>query len=291
MSENYGMGWIPDYPDIRDYTVEHKKIKALFAEAKGKKASAEPLAAVVDLRAWCSPIENQLNLGSCTANAGVGMYEYFERRAFGTYTNASRLFLYKVTRNLLGWTGDTGAFMRTTMGAMALFGSPPERFWPYVVADFDKEPNAFCYAYAQSFQALQYYRLDPPGATPAAILNTIKNFLNAGYVSMIGFTVYNSYTQGTQTGKIPFPVATDKTVGGHAIMLVGYDDNMKIKNAAPGAQETTGVLIFRNSWGTAWGQAGYGYLPYEYVLKQQAGDCWSMLKGEWVNSGQFGVVV
>jgi len=284
------MGWVPDYPDIRDYTAASKEIKALYADVKKSKAAVTPKAAsIVDLRPWCSPIENQGSLGSCTANAGVGMYEYFERRAFGTHSNASRLFLYKVTRNLLGWTGDTGAYLRTTMAALVLFGTPPEKFWPYIIADFEKEPTAFCYAYAQSFQALQYYRLDPPGTTPLAFLNTIKNYLNAGYVSIIGFTVYNSYSQAAVTGKIPFPVATDKVVGGHAIAIVGYDDTMKIKNANKGGVETTGAFIIRNSWGTGWGQAGYGYLPYEYVNRGLAVDCWSMIKGAWVDSGQFGI--
>ena len=293
MSEHIGMGWVPDYPDIRDYTAANENIKALYVGAKtaktAKTVAAPKLATVVDLRPWCSPIENQLTLGSCTANAGVGMYEYFEKRAFGTYSNHSRLFLYKVTRNLLNWTGDTGAYLRTTMAAMVLFGTPPEKFWPYVVADFEKEPTAFCYAYAQNFQALQYFRLDPPGTTPSSFLNTIKNNLSAGFVSIIGFTVYNSYTQAAATGKIPFPVATDKVVGGHAIAIVGYDDTMTIKNASRAGDETTGAFIIRNSWGTGWGQAGYGYLPYEYVLRGLAVDCWSMIKGEWVNSGQFGI--
>jgi C1A family cysteine protease len=74
-------------------------------------AKAAP--ASVDLRAWCSPIEDQGNLGSCTANAGVGLLEYYERRAFGKHLDGSRLFLYKASRNLLGWTGDTGAYLRT----------------------------------------------------------------------------------------------------------------------------------------------------------------------------------
>ena len=291
MSDTQAFGWVPDYPDIRDYTQEHDKIKAVFAEGKKIKTPPPQAGPVVDLRPYCTPIENQLNLGSCTANAGVGMYEYFENRSFRTYTNASRLFLYKVTRNLLGWVGDTGAYLRTTMGALVFFGTPPEKFWPYNVPDFDKEPTAFCYAYAQNYQALQYYRLDPAGIAPAAFLTTIKNFLSAGYVSIIGFTVYNSYTQAAVGGKIPFPAPADKVVGGHAIVLVGYDDNMKIKNTNPGGVETTGALIFRNSWGTGWGAAGYGYLPYDYILRRLAVDCWSMIKGEWINSGQFGIPV
>lgn len=67
-------------------------------------------------------------------NAGVGVFEYFERRAFGEHIDASRLFLYKVTRNLMQESGDTGAYIRTTMGAITLFGVPPERYWPYDIS-------------------------------------------------------------------------------------------------------------------------------------------------------------
>ena len=188
---------------------------------------------------------------------------------------------------MLHWTGDTGAFLRSTMGALALFGVPPEEYWPYVVADFEKEPTAFCYAFAQNYQTISYYRLDPPGTTPAVLLNQIKTYLAGGLPSMFGFTVYNSYTQAATTGKIPFPTAGEKIVGGHAIMAVGFDDKMKIKNTNPGAIETTGALLIRNSWGPAWGAAGYGWLPYEFVLRGLATDWWSLLKNEWIDTGAF----
>ena len=60
----------------------------------------------------------------------VGLYEYFERRAKGEYVDGSRLFVYKTSRNLLHWTGDSGSFIRTAMGALVLFGVPPEEYWP-----------------------------------------------------------------------------------------------------------------------------------------------------------------
>jgi len=282
-----GMGWLPDYPDFRDYTAGEKSIKAMLNKVGVASPTKVTLPISVDLRPWCSPIENQGALGSCTANAGVGVVEYFERRAFGKHIDASRLFLYKATRNMLHWTGDTGAFLRSTMGALALFGTPPEEYWPYIVADYDKEPTAFCYAFAQSYQAISYYRLDPAGTLRADLLNRILSYLAAGLPSMFGFTVYNSYTQASATGKIPFPVAGEKIVGGHAIVAVGYDNNMKIKNINPGAVETTGAILFRNSWGTGWGSAGYGWLPYEYVLRSLAVDWWSLLKNEWVDTGVF----
>ena len=125
--ERPAMGWLPDYPDFRDYTAQTKTILPLMRKLKGtgdgKKKPKLP--AACDLRAWCPAVEDQGKIGSCTANAGVGMIEYFERRAFGRHVEASRLFLYKVTRNLLHWTGDTGAFLRTTMGALVLFGEIP----------------------------------------------------------------------------------------------------------------------------------------------------------------------
>lgn len=282
-----GMGWLPDYPDFRDYTVDHPDIKSMLHKAGLKSSGKVSLPSVVDLRPWCSPIENQGALGSCTANAGVGIVEYFERRAYGKHIDASRLFLYKTTRNMLHWTGDTGAFLRSTMGALVLFGVPPEEYWQYVVADFDKEPPAFCYAFAQNYQALRYYRLDPPTTPGDVVLARVKTNLSAGLPSMFGFTVYNSYTQANTTGKIPYPTAGERIVGGHAIVAVGYDDNMKIKNSNAGAVETTGALLIRNSWGGGWGAAGYGWLPYEYVLKRLATDWWSLLSNEWVDTGNF----
>jgi C1A family cysteine protease len=294
------MGWLPDYPDFRDYTAEQTEVAAklkLLGQKDSIKAMlnkvgvAEPqsvsLPAAVDLRQWCSPVEDQGSLGSCTANAGVGIVEYFERRAFGKHIDGSRLFLYKVTRDMMHQTGDTGAFLRTTMGALVLFGVPPEEYWPYRVTDFDREPPAFCYAFAQNYQSISYYRLDPPGTAANALLKRIKTNLSGGLPSMFGFTVYSSYTQGSATGKIPFPTPGEAIVGGHAVAAMGYDDGMKIKNTKPGAAETTGALLIRNSWGTGWGDHGYGWLPYDYVLKGLATDWWSLLKNEWVDTGIF----
>ncbi|MCU0568654.1 MAG: hypothetical protein MUF49_18910 [Oculatellaceae cyanobacterium Prado106] len=291
MTIRRAMGWLRDYPDFRDYTPDHKSVLPLLKQTKmpiGNKPGKE-LPPTVDLREWFSPVENQGQIGSCTANAGVGLVEYFERRAFGKHTDASRLFLYKTTRRLLNFDGDTGAFLRSTMGALALFGVPPEEYWPYTddSKKFDEEPPAFCYAFAQNYQAIKYFRLDPPDCPLDKVLIRIKTNLAAGLPLMFGFSVYDSIWGAGSTGKIPYPAANESLAGGHAIVAAGYDDCMEIVNPNPGGSKTTGAFLIRNSWGEEWGDKGYGWLPYEYVLQGLADDWWSLVKAEWIDTGQF----
>jgi len=290
------MGWLPDYPDLRDYTEQTQDVKALLeptgllpAGRASRKARPRPLPATVDLREWCSAVEDQRSLGSCTAQAGVGILEYYERKAFGRNVEASRLFLYKVTRNLMKMKGDTGAYLRMTMGAMVLFGVPPEEYWPYTDGeDFDREPPAFCYAFAENYKTIKYYRHDPPGRPADRVLAEVKKYLAAGHPAMFGFTVYSSLDQAASDGRIPIPSAREKILGGHALAAVGYDDKLRIKNAQSG-QATSGALLLRNSWGEGWGERGYGWLPYDYVTRGLAEDFWAVLKKEWVDTGQFTV--
>jgi C1A family cysteine protease len=281
-----GMGWLRDLPDFRDYTSEQPEI-ASHLDAIGI-AQPEDLAvpAKIDLRAYCSPVEDQGSLGSCTANAVVGLVEYFERRAFGKHIDASRLFLYKATRDLLHWKGDTGGYLRSAIGALSLFGVPPEEYWPYKITDFDVEPTAFCYAFAQDYRAISYFRLDDAGTTPSALVTKIKAGLAAGLPCVFGFTVYSSIAQAAKTGRIPYPVKGEKVLGGHAMLVIGYDDNVAITNTNTGAT-SKGALLIRNSWGPSWGDHGYGALPYDYVINQLAVDFWSLTKQDWTDTGQF----
>jgi C1A family cysteine protease len=296
------MGWLRELPDFRDYSLKtdmdqvsaSRKMKGVTKSIKDMAAKAGinktglTLPTSVNLTPWFSPVEDQGSLGSCTANAGVGILEYFERRAFGKHIDASRLFLYKATRDLLHWTGDTGAYLRTTMEAMTVFGVPPEEFWPYKITAFDIEPTAFCFSFAQNYQAISYFRLDPSGVSPGAVLNMIKTCLAAGIPSMFGFTCYNSLYQANATGKIPYPTSGEYVIGGHAIVAAGYDENIEIINTNTG-EKTTGAFLIRNSWGTSWGNNGYGWLPFKYVTEELATDWWCMLRAEWINTGIFKV--
>ncbi len=104
---------------------------------------------------------------------------------------------------------------------------------------------------------------------------------------MFGFPVYASIDQATASGKIPWPAPHERVMGGHALVAVGYDDALPITNAGPDGSTTKGALLIRNSWGTAWGDRGYGWLPYEYIVKKQAVDWWSLAKAEWFEAGVF----
>ena len=243
----------------------------------------------VDNRAWCSPIESQGRLGSCTAHAGIGIIEYLERKTFDKHLDASRLFLYKTTRNLLNWTGDTGAYLRTTMKALRLFGIPPEEYYTYRVDKFDEEPSAFVYALAQNYKSIEYYRLDTLNNSPQNTLESIKKHLVAGIPSMFGFSTYHSIWNVDSSGKIYFPNPNEPVVGGHALVAIGYNDDLEIVHYESPFTRTIGAFLVRNSWGTGWGQGGYGYLPYDYVTKGIATDWWVIIKQDWVDTEKFNI--
>ncbi len=295
--EVFGTGWLQPMADMRDYTEDRPEIAKEVGKLGIPKMDAKMLAAVgtVDLREWCSPIENQKKLGSCTANAAAGVVEYFQRRAFGKHIDCSRLFIYKATRNLMGATGDTGAWLRTTMGALVHCGAPPEKYWPYTdeIPDFDVEPSAFIYALADEFEALKYFCHDPLGKNvpPEVVLTRVKGFLAVGIPSMFGFFGFPSFGHTDVKGGIPYPCPGEKAEWGHAIVAVGYDDGKKITNTKCRKVKTTGALLIRNSWGTGWGDDGYGWLPYDYVLNKLALDFWSLLSLGWVDTGEFGLKV
>ena len=241
------------------------------------------LPGVVDLSYWCSEIEDQGSLNACTALAGVALLEYFVNRSNGRYTDASSLFLYKATRRLMNLNGDVGASVRETMKAMALFGIPPEQYWQYDESKVNEEPSAFCYSFAQNFQALKYFRLDYAGISKEVLLLQIKAVIATSFPCIFGFTIYTSAYEASnqRNGLIPFPdYKRDRVVGGHSVVAVGYDDYKKIERKDRVAP-SEGAFLVRNSFGADWGDGGYGWLPYDYVLAGLTADWWSLLKAEW----------
>ena len=291
------MGWLPDVPSFKDYSEETPEVAALLAQtampkivalrsqphmadaASGAAPGPAPKS-MIDLSPYCSPIEDQRDLGSCTANAAVALVEYFEKRTSGKFLDASRLFVYKTTRNLMGLKGDTGASIRSTMESLVLFGTPPEAFWPYDIPNFDVEPTSFCYAFAANYEALKYFRLDPNGSTGQQVLDRVKNYLLLGFPSMFGFPVYDEFMHVPKDGKVAFPAPQSKLYGGHAQVAVGFDDNLMI-----GSEK--GALLVRNSWGENWGLSGYAWMSYKYITASLAQDWWTIIDAKWVKLDVF----
>ncbi|BAY48546.1 hypothetical protein SAMD00079811_61710 [Scytonema sp. HK-05] len=242
----------------------------------------------VDLSYWCSPVEDQGALNSCTAHAAIALIEYAQKKSSDTYIDGSPRFLYKVTRSLMQREGDSGASVRDTMKAMVAFGVCPEQYWTYEEDKFDEEPTPFCYSFAENYKTLKYFRLDYASISRYTLLAQVKVLLASEIPCIFGFTLYNSvYDEfNVQKGHIPLPHKRDKVIGGHTVVAVGYHDRKKIENGD--GTEAEGALLIRNSWGTRWGQGGYGWLPYDYITQGLTADWWSLLKAEWLATGGFG---
>lgn len=89
LDNQYGMGWLADNPDFRDYTEETPEVAGLLSKTalkSGKHAAKER--GIVDLRPKCPPDRDQGALGSCTANACVGLVEYMEKQTCGRHIDA-----------------------------------------------------------------------------------------------------------------------------------------------------------------------------------------------------------
>ncbi|MGA9365506.1 MAG: C1 family peptidase [Bacteroidota bacterium] len=244
---NAWYGWVPDRPDHRD------KLYAAIA------APPKKLPTKVDLRAGCSPVENQGQLGSCTANALVGNLEFLEKKAGHVVADLSRLFIYYNERAMEGTVGeDAGAMIRDGVKSLVKLGVCSEKDWPYNIARFTQKPSSACYKEAANRQVMSYHRIIG--------LQQMKQCLAEGYPFVFGFSVYEAFESENvaKTGKLNLPKPREKQLGGHAVCAVGYDDSTK-------------RVLVRNSWGVDWGLKGYFTMPYDYASDSNlADDFWTI---------------
>jgi len=244
-------GWKRDLPDPRDrkYAAQRRLV-------------ALPIS--VDLRPYCSPVEEQGSVGSCTGQAFAGVLEYLDRRNDGAHADVSRLFIYYNERKLENATGeDAGAYIRDGIKALKEWGACDEYLWPYDERRWSVEPSSTAYMDAMKRRIKTYARVTS--------LYDLKAALAEGLPVVFGFMVYESFDSGEvgKTGSMSMPEAGEELRGGHAVLAVGYDD-------------ATRTLIVRNSWGETWGDKGYFYMPYAYADDPVLSDDFWTVKGDGI---------
>jgi len=243
-------GWVPDIPDPRDF---------LFAAPA---AVLQNLPASADLTTQCPPVYDQKQLGSCTANAIGGAFEFEQGNLKLQEWVPSRLFIYYNERATEGTTNqDSGARIRDGIKSVVKQGVCRETEWPYTdnLTVVTQKPPARAYTDALPNKVVAYHRVTQN-------LNQMKGCLASGYPFVFGFTVYESFEspEVVRTGIVPMPGPNEQQIGGHAVMAVGYDDGQQ-------------RFIIRNSWGTEWGMAGYCTMPYAYLTDHSySSDFWTI---------------
>ncbi len=213
------------------------------------------------MRPQCPPVYDQGQLGSCTANAIAGAIQFDRlKQQLAQVFVPSRLFIYyneRATEHTVD--SDSGAQIRDGIKSVAKLGDCPETEWPYTIARFKTKPSPECYADALRYRVVSYQRLTP-------VLSQLKGCLASGYPFVFGFTVYESFEspQVARTGHASLPGSSERAIGGHAVVGVGYQDAKQ-------------WFIVRNSWGSGWGLKGYFTLPYAYLTDENlASDFWTI---------------
>jgi C1A family cysteine protease len=272
--ESRGMGWQRDLKDARDFRPEQSAVRELLQKLSSRRSRRRRPPASIDLREYFPHPGDQGSLNSSAAFAVLGLVGYFEARACGHVLDASRLFLYQMALRLLRVSGNAGVDLRTTFKGLVRFGAPPEAYWPYEVDRFRLDPtDAFLFSYGQDFEGIRYLRLDASDGEKS--LRVVKSYLAAGFVIAFGFSVPRSLTA---EGDISFRPQFDSILGGQSVLAVGYDDGRRIAS-------DTGAILVRSSWGTGWGENGYGWLPYSFVKNEFAADFWTAIRPTWLESG------
>lgn len=258
-------GWRPDVPDHRDH------VAAVTAPTTQRPLPRACLYLPLKLPA---PYD-QTTLGSCTGN-GIALLAAWRILRQGLPLIAfSRLFIYYCERVIEGTVAqDAGAEIRDGMKALAQYGVPPERLWPYKVKSFATKPPRSVYAEALKHRATGYARVP---MTLDAIRSAVA--LDASPV-VFGFSVYESFEgdEIARTGQMVRPLPSERLLGGHCTVIVGYDDD---HDNGPGCPR--GAFLVRNSWGSTWGIndpahpefAGHFWFPYDVFMSPGfADDLW-----------------
>lgn len=220
------------------------------------------LPAKVDLRSFMTPVEQQGETNSCAANATAGAYEYLVKRHLGEEAyDVSRLFIYYNARAVDDPDNieDEGSVLQSVIESLQNHGACSEETWPFDPEVVNEEPSEEAYEEAKQF-LIEGTELVPTD------LNAWKTALAEGNPIIFGVKLFGSFDKHKRPGLVPAPSASEagrESHGGHAMLCVGYSDPDQ-------------VFIVRNSWGPEWGDKGYCYIPYKYLMNQEHnfGDSW-----------------
>lgn len=215
----------------------------------------------VDLRTHLTPVEDQAETSSCVANATAGAYEYLVKRHLGEAGyDVSRLFIYYNARAEAGLeTEDGGSMIGDAITSLTRHGACSEETWPFDVARVNERPSD------EAFQEASQFLIEDVAAVPTE-LDAWKQALAEGNPVIFGVQLFASFDRQRKPGLVPMPgrgAESRESHGAHAMLCVGYSDPDEL-------------FIVRNSWGTSWGDGGYCYIPYRYLMNQEynGGDSW-----------------
>lgn len=246
MATNYILNWKPGEKDPRDYK---------YSSIMPKRAALPTSASV---RSIIPEVYDQGSIGSCTANAGA-MIALHRSRTQSRQIFGSRLQMYYDAREIIGEIGiDGGAYIRDVYKAMTHKGIAPESAWPYIESKFTVKPGDDVYNLAAKTKAEGYHAV-------ARDLNELKTCLANGNPIQFGFIVYESFVSGNWRSVMPHPAHNESVIGGHSMILIGYDDNIKAFEA-------------KNSWGSGWKDGGHLWIAYDLVTSDMFDDFYMLEK-------------
>lgn len=243
-----------------------------FKSSEYKVDGSKELPARVDLRPYCTTVEDQSQSNSCCANAAAGAYEYLCKRVAmengDEVGDISRLFIYFVGRkndqmrfghetSLL--VRDEGVTLSGAANALQAQGACLESTWPFDLSAVNERPSPGAFEQATDYK-ISEVKLIPVNE------RAMKECLAEGYPIVFGCKLTKPFFSAPG-GKILTPDPSDPQSaehGRHAMLIVGYSENEK-------------NFIVRNSWGERWGDKGYCYMPFDYLCNPELnmGGMWS----------------
>lgn len=221
--------------------------------------SGRDLPARVDLRKHCTEVEDQSASNSCAANASAGAYEYLIKKdaeARGEEPgDVSRLFIYFIGRKRdqekynegNKKVKDEGMTLGGAVDAMTMKGACRQEFWPFDLDVVNEKPPKDAFKDAMNYKVVESRKV------PVDV-DEMKKALADGFPIITGLKLTQRFFNPGPSGQIRTPNPDDPKSaahGLHAMLIVGYSDKQQ-------------CFIYRNSWGTDWGDNGYGYVPYDY---------------------------